>query len=197
MLAFSPSHLLLQYTANGKTPSRMGNRDPDAAPHGAYPCKGEDRWCVVAVLDDKEWRSFCQVLGKSEWIEDQRFATLLGRKENEDELNKLIAAWTIEHSAEEIMELLQRTGVSAAVVQTIQDLLDRDPQLLQQGIFPMIEHREMGLALHYGFPIQLSEAPWKLRAAPCLGEHTELICREILGMTDEEFAGLVSAGVLY
>ncbi len=79
--------LVLDYNVNGRVAGRMGNRCSYAAPHGAYLCQEEDRWCAIAVFDDEEWHNFCNVLGNPEWTRELRFSTILSRKQNEDELD--------------------------------------------------------------------------------------------------------------
>ena len=85
---------LLDYTANGNVQERAGNRVPGAAPHGVFPCAGDDRWVAVAVNCDAEWRSLCAAMGQESLADDPRFATLLARKEHEDALEAIVAAWT-------------------------------------------------------------------------------------------------------
>jgi len=187
---------VLDYTINGRVAERLGNRDPSAAPHGVYPCRGQDRWCAITVFSDQEWRAFGHAIGDPPWVHDERFATLLGRKQNEDELDALVAAWTSEHEAEEVMARLQRAGVSAGVVATGEDI-HRDPQLQHRGHFQTLEHSEMGSIRYDMPPYRLSKTPARLhRPAPCLGEHNEYICREILGLSADEVADLMAEGVL-
>jgi len=81
----------------------MGNRLDYAAPHGAYRCRGDDRWCSIAVFSDEEWDNFCKVIGNPVWAKDPRFSSLITRKENEDELERLVETSTVNHSAEEMM----------------------------------------------------------------------------------------------
>ena len=97
---------ILDYTSNGRVQNRQGNRLPYAAPHGAYRCQGDDRWCVIAVFSDDQWRALCQAIGDPQWCHEKRFATLQARKQNEDELDRLIEGWTGTRTAEEVMETL-------------------------------------------------------------------------------------------
>ncbi|MFQ5826691.1 MAG: CaiB/BaiF CoA transferase family protein, partial [Dehalococcoidia bacterium] len=187
---------LLEYAANGRERTRQGNRSPRAAPHGAYPCRGEDRWCVISVHTQEQWRAFSQAIGDPVWVRDPRFATLEARKEHEDELDVLVAAWTLGLAPEEVMAGLQRAGVAAGVVENAQDLLERDPQLTHRGYFQFLDHPDMGPSSHIYWPAHLSLTPAQLRYAPLLGEHTEMVCREILGMSDGEFQELRAVGVL-
>jgi benzylsuccinate CoA-transferase BbsF subunit len=186
---------LLDYAVNGREGGRIGNRHPYAAPHGAYRCLGDDRWCTIAVFTDGEWEAFCKVIGKPAWTEDPKFTTLLARKENEEELDRLVEDWTVNLPPEEVMNKMQAAGVAAGVVQSGKDLIE-DPQLEHRHHFWYLNHPEMGLCAYDGPPFKLSETPAELNMpAPCLGEHTEYVCTQILGMTDDEFIGLFAEGV--
>lgn len=179
--------VLINYMVNGVEDSRMGNSCSYAAPHGIYQCKGEDRWCAIAVLGDAEWKAFCKVIGDTNWTQDPRFSTLSGRKGNEEELDRLVERWTMNHDAEEVMRRMQDVGVAAGVVQDARDLYE-DPQLKERAYFWVMEHKELGKFSHLGQPSILSKTPAKpYRPAPCLGEHTEYVCRELLGMSEREF----------
>ncbi|HXG42424.1 MAG TPA: CoA transferase [Dehalococcoidia bacterium] len=187
---------LLDCAANGRVQERQGNRLPYACPHGAYRCQGDDRWVAIAVFSDEEWEAFCRVVDE-EWVRDQRFATLLGRKAHEDELDRLIESWTSQREAEEVMEQLQAAGVPAGVVQSAADTLDRDPHLKARGYYHYLEHPEAGRTAYDGPGFRLSETPGGPRGpAPLLGQHTEYVCKQVLGLSDDEIADLVAEGVL-
>jgi len=190
------SPLILDYAVNQRVAMRMGNRYSDAAPHGVYRCRGEDRWCAIAVFTAEEWRSFGRVIGNPAWSANPKFSTLPARKENEDELDKLVEEWTINHSPEEVMSLLQAAGVAAGVVETSQDQLEDDLQLKHRHSFWELDHPEIGKHRIGGSSFVLSKAPGEVRRAPLLGEHNERALKEILGMSDEEIAELVIAGVI-
>ncbi len=189
--------VLLDCSVNGTVHSRTGNRVDCAAPHGAYPCSGNDRWCAIAVSSDEEWFAFCRVLGDPAWSNEPGFATPSGRKQNEAELERLVGEWTKGRTAEEVMRLMQAEGVPAGVVQTAEDL-QNDPQLEHRGHQWTLDHPEIGIHTSDAPPFLLSRTPARPeRPAPCLGEHNELICRRLLGMSDDEFAGLLTARVLH
>ena len=186
---------ILDYTVNGREGGRIGNHHPYASPHGAYRCRGDDRWCAIAVFTDEEWEAFCEVIGNPAWTQEDRFATLLGRKKNEDELDRLIGNWTVNFPPEEVTRKMQAAGVAAGVVQNGKDLIE-DPQLGHRHHFWYLNHPEMGPCAYDGPPFKLSETPAELRMpAPCLGEHTEYVCTKILRMSDEEFVELLADGV--
>jgi len=187
--------LVLDYSANGRSANRMGNSCPHAAPHGVYRCRGDERWCAIAVFSDREWESFCEVMGHPKWTEEPKFATLLARKENEVELDKLVEEWTINSSAEEVMTRLQAAGIPAGVVENAEDLLN-DPQLKHRHHFWILDHPEIGKHVHDGPSFRLSKTPAELRmSGPCLGQHNEYVYTQVLGMSDDEFVELLGAGV--
>jgi benzylsuccinate CoA-transferase BbsF subunit len=186
---------LLDWQINGHLQTRTGNRVPNASPHGVFPCIGDDRWCAIAVFTDKEWESFCRVIGNPAWTKQERFATLSLRKGNEDELEELTAEWTKNHPAEEVMSLMQTAGVPAGVVQNVQDLMERDPQLKEREFLVPLKHPVLGVICHPTPPYKLLKTKAKVRTAPCLGEHTEYVCTELLNMSDEEFIKLLQQGV--
>ncbi len=186
---------ILEYTANGREQCRLGNLHLQASPHGVYRCQGEDRWCAIAVFTDEEWQSFCRVLGNPEWSQDSRFAIVASRLENADEFNRLVEEWTANYSAEQVMELMQAAGVAAGVVQTSQDM-HADPQLKHRNHYWVLDHPETGPATYDSPAYKLSKTPSQARMpAPCLGEHNAFVCTEFLGMSDEEFVGLMTEGV--
>ncbi len=187
---------ILNYSASGKILNRMGNQCPDAAPHGAYPCRDQDSWCVIAVFSDEDWQSLCQAMGNPPWAKDTKFATLSGRQENEAELDGLIGEWTRNFAAEQVMSLLQSRGVAAGVVQTCEDLY-HDPQLKYRRHFQLVKHPEIGEHYYETPSFKLSRTPAEISMpAPCLGQHNEYVYTQILGMTDEEFLELLNEGVL-
>jgi len=184
---------ILDYTVNRRNQSRSGNRCPYAAPHGAYPCRGQDKWCVITVFTDEQWKAFCRVIGNPEWTKGEKFGTLLARKRSETELDRFVGDWTIEHTAQEVMTMMQEAGVPAGVVRDSQEVVDYCPQLKHRHFFWELYHPEMGRVTNRGPSFILSETPAELRkAAPCLGEHTQYVCQELLSMPDEEFIELLN-----
>ncbi len=186
---------LINYSVNEVEEKLKGNSCDYAAPHAVFKCQGYDRWCTISVFSDMEWQAFCNAIDKRDWLADPRFSDLKSRKQNEVELNNLIEQWTIQHEAEEVMTLLQEAGVSAAIVQNAKDLYS-DIQLRERDCFWVADHKELGRFTHLGQPSRLSKTPAQFyRTAPCLGEHTEYVCRELLGMSQEEYDEYLVKGV--
>ncbi len=186
---------LLEYGVNGRVMTRMGNRSPHAAPHGAYSCRGEDRWCVIAVCSDDEWRTLCGVVGHREWAEDARFVTLAARRAHEDELDALLSAWTARHTPREVMEILQAAGVRAGMVNRLGDLFS-DPQLAHRQTWRELAHPELERFHYEAPPFILSQTPAVLRPSPLLGEHNREVYRGILGLSDSDIERLIAHGVI-
>lgn len=185
---------LLDYVVNGRIQGRNGNRCDYAAPHGAYPCRGEDRWCIIAVFKDEEWGKLCKVMGEPAWAKDPKFTTLLARKQNEEELDRWISKWTSNLTAEEVMTKLQSVGVEAAVVKDAKEMYE-DPHL-NRYLWAEMEHPEIG-KYHLQLPsFRLSKVPPQLRmSAPLLGEHNEHVYRNFAGFSPEEYEQLQKEGV--
>ncbi len=186
---------VLDYEANGRLPPRVGNTCPHAAPHNVYPCRGEDRWCAVAVETDAQWQALCLAAGHPEWAADVRFATPGARKEHEAELDELLSSWTRNWQAEELAELLQEAGVPAAPVQRTSDLFS-DPQLQHRGTWRLLAHPVLGQFHYLAPPFLLSDTPARVWRSPLLGEHNGWLCREVLELPEEAVRELEEAGVL-
>lgn len=188
------SSALLDYTVNGRIQGRQGNRCDYAAPHAAYPCKGEDRWCVIAVFTDDEWESLCRSMGEPARLKDPKFSTLLGRKQNEEELDRFIGEWTSKLSAEEVMDKLQAVGVEGAVIKNMREMYE-DPHL-KSYLWAEMDHPEIGKYHLQMPPFKISKAPIQLRMpSPLLGQHNEYVFRDLAGFSAEEYDKLEKEGV--
>ncbi|MBI3457115.1 MAG: CoA transferase [Candidatus Rokubacteria bacterium] len=188
---------VLEVTAAGLRSRCPGNRHPGMAPHGAFPCRGADRWCAIAVETEGQWRALCAAMGRPELADDPRFATLEARKAHEEALESLIGEWTRGRDAETVMTRLQAAGVPAGVVQDARDLVEHDPHLRVRGFYEPAEHPVVGVFPHEGVVARLGETPGRVwHAAPRLGEHTREILGELLGVSDADIVRYEAAGVL-
>jgi len=187
---------VLDYANNGHVHTRVGNRHPSVAPHGVYPCAGEDRWCAIACTTEAEWQSLCQAMGAPAWASEARFASMFSRKQHEEALDALLSTWTQQHEAFTLMHALQRAGVPAGAVQTNKDLME-DPQMLQRGAFVYMEHPGVGRHPVQRSEFRLSDVPAAFHwPAPNIGQHTVQVCKDMLGMSDEEITHLIHDNVL-
>ena len=191
--------VLLDFTANGREPTRIGNADPVMVPHGCYPCLGDDRWIAIAVSSDQEWQALCRALDLPEWAEDCRLSGALGRWTHREELDGLLAEKTADWDMHELMQTLQTAGVPAGAVLDSKDLLF-DPHLVSRDFYEVVSH-------HHSTeipPLPYASRPWKLsettavppKAAPLMGQHNEYVLGELLGMTSSEISALEEMGVI-
>ena len=187
---------IMDYHVSGRMVTRNGNRSETAAPHGAYPCEGDDQWCAIAVESDGQWASLRKTMGNPRWAEDSRFETPQGRLDNQDEIDERLSQWTKGKPPRELMELLLAEGVPAGMVQRSSDLL-RDPQLAHRGFFRYLDHQEMGNIPYTGHQFRIKGYDSGPRSpAPVLGQHNDQVLREVLGMSDEEVTEAIIGGAL-
>ncbi len=186
----------LEAQVTGQPTRRDGNRMRFAqwVPHGAFRCRGSDEWIAIAIQDDEQWAQLVNEIG-SEWARASRFASAAGRKNHEDELERLLTEFTKDQDRYDLMERLQRRGIPAGPVQNAADRCDRDPQLKQREYFTLLPQSEIGTWPIEDFPAKFQYTPVNVggppgRASPSMGEDNEYVYREILGLTAEEFAAL-------
>jgi len=186
---------IVRYAGNGESVERRGYRSEHLAPHAVLPSRGEDRWVTIVCHDDEDWKRLRTVIGDPAWARQARFADNTGRLANVDALEEHLAGWTRQHSAEQVMELLQRAGVESGVVENNEDL-NRDPQLAARGHFRPLDHPVIGAHVVETNAIRFSETPEEIGSpAPRLGEHTEQVFRELVGMSETEYRELAAKGV--
>ncbi|MBT5318989.1 MAG: CoA transferase, partial [Chloroflexi bacterium] len=186
----------LGYQLTGNVPPRIGNGHLRKAPHGAYPCVGEDKWVAISVGSDTQWSSFRDVMAKPDWANEDRYSTVGGRLENRAELDSKVAEWTRERNAYDVMRQLQATGIAAGVVVNADELI-HDENLNERGFYWKFDHPEAGVHTHAGQPIRLSETPARhYRPAPTLGQHHPYVLGELLGLSDEEITDLEETGII-
>ena len=186
----------MNHALGGGPYSPMGNRNPEAAPCNVYPCRGEDAWIAVSAGSAEEWESLCGAIGRPELASDPRFASPPARKANEDELDRIVSDWCGRRDRWAAAEVLQAAGVPAFPSASSADLRT-DPHLAARGAFHEFEHPEVGVRAHFRVPWRWSrQANGTGRRAPCLGEHTGEVLREVLGLTEAEIAGLHEEGIV-
>jgi len=190
---------LLERGTDGGTSVARGNASQEApgAPYGVYPCAGDDRWLAITVFTDAEWETFAEAVGRPTWTRDARFATRDGRVKHAADLDAHVARWTSERRAEDAMRLLQRAGVAAGVAADAEDLCAKDPALAARGHFVDVPTPEGRTVRIDGPPFLLSETPAHVAGpGPLLGEHTDAILSDLLGLDPPAIAALRADGVV-
>jgi len=194
-LAVLPTSVM-NYAANGKVQDRMGNRNLNVAPHGVYATQGDRRWIAIAVFNQSEWEALLNVMGNPEWANSEKFSSMDNRLDNQDELDQMIEEWTLKHKAYQLMDQLAQAGVRAGVLQNSKDLLE-DPNLNERGFWAYLNHKEMRRHVYNVSPAHLSKTPVELYSpAPLLGEHTDEVLKEVLGLSEAEISKLREENVI-
>jgi benzylsuccinate CoA-transferase BbsF subunit len=193
---------VLDYSVNGRPLRRPGSpdsnrsRSPAMSPHGIYPSAGEDNWIAIACRDDEDWVRLARFLATG-WSAESRWATLEGRINGEDELDRLLGEWTRSRERFAVGEALRAIGVPASAVQRPGERIDHDAGTSEWGLWPTVTHSEMGQVRVDGLPLHFSRTDWTMaRGAPCLGEHNDLFFGELLGHSPDELAEYRATGVL-
>jgi crotonobetainyl-CoA:carnitine CoA-transferase CaiB-like acyl-CoA transferase len=193
---YSLAPWLLDFELDGTIRLRDGNRKAGAVPHGAFPCADEhgtaDRWVAVACHTDADWEALAQVIG----IDDPSLSTLTARTARQDEIEELVGAWTASRTRDDVARALQDTGIEAVPVADYGDLHD-DPQLAARGHFEPHEHPFLGAGLYErnGFRIAGIASGYD-RAGPTLGQDTDWVLGDVLGLERDEIARLREAGAV-
>jgi crotonobetainyl-CoA:carnitine CoA-transferase CaiB-like acyl-CoA transferase len=177
---------LLEYQMTGRLKERTGDRSDHAAPQGCYRCAGDDRWVVISCADDAEFERLAHATGHQEWIDDDRFSTVLARHEHHDALDEAITSWTSRRSPYDAMHALQAAGVKAAAVLDGRDAL-LDPHFKARGQYDIVDQPLLGkrpVPKHTAARFtRFDTAP--RRHAPLFGEHNDEILEE-LGYSESE-----------
>ena len=193
---------LLDWTVNGRPTRRAGqpnsNRSPwpPMAPHGIYPCLGDDDWIAIACRDQADWEALAEVVGEA-WCSERQFADGKSRYAVQDELDQHLSAWTAPQRKFEIEEQLRAVGVPVAAVMKPEERIDLDPSTGDFGLWPTVPHAKMGDIRVDGQPVHFSETDWHLaHGGPCLGEHNAEVLTGLLGYSADEVAAMRDEGVI-
>ncbi len=184
--------LILDYTVNGRVAEAAGHRSDHACPHGVYQAAGTERYVAIACETSGHWQALCKLAALGDIVAPE--ATLADRLASGDKLDAALAAWCRDQDPWDLEALLLRAGVPAAVVLRPSDLYT-DAQLAHRGFFVNCEHGVMGNTPYDGPATIFSETPARLHAAPFMGQHTDEVLREVLGMSDAEIAEYAASGV--
>ena len=189
--------VMMEVSANGVEPAKLGNTSRHAAPHGCYRCAGDDRWLAIAVFDDATWRALCTAIGDADLERDTRFTSVEGRLAARAALDARIEAWTSTRDGYAVMAQLQAAGVPAGVVQTARDKFEMDIHLRARGYFETIAHEVKGAVIADGIPTGLTATPGRTRfAGRAIGADNEAVFVDLLGLSREEYERHIAAGVM-
>ncbi len=183
------------YERTGFVPMRQGPRLMNAAPNSLYPTR-DGGWVLIAVNNDPIFRRLARAMDRPQWIDDPRYATQIERGRRVDEVDEMVAAWTRERDAEEVVRLMRDAEVPVAKAYTIADIF-ADPHYRARGMLARVGHPRLGSVTLPGVMPRLSETPGEIREpGHLLGEDTDAVLRDVLGVPPERLARLRAAGVV-
>ena len=186
---------VLEWTANGREAERLGNRDPEAAPHGAWRCK-DGRYVVIACFTEEHWEGYRAAIGRPDWTDLERMRRKWSRLCEQDEIDRHTALWCGERTAARAFKAMRERGVPSGVVKSPEEM-HRDPQLRHRSHYRVLEHPTMGARTYDSPAFRLSKTPGALtKAAPLLGEDNERVFKGLLGIGDAEYADLLADGAI-
>jgi CoA:oxalate CoA-transferase len=184
---------IARYFATGQVPRRLGTRHPVTTPFQAF--RTRDGYIVVAVMDD-QWPLFCKAIGRVDLLEDERFKSGYSRTQHYHLLEPIFNEAMLKKTSQEWLEELSALGIPCGPVNSI-DRVVEDPQVVHRGMIKEVPHKRLGRVKVVNSPIKLSRTPPEVeRPAPDLGEHTEEVLKELLGMGDEELSALRAEGII-
>lgn len=188
----------MDWVLNGRVAGPRSNRHPldRGAPHGVFPCAGDDRWISVAVLTDQEWCGLVEAMSGPPWATADALATSAGRIEAIDEIHERLSAWTREHDDRELAQRLQSHGVAAAPVLNVADLL-ADPHYRARDTFIEVRHPLGFDETIYGAYVKTSRTEADVRPGPSIGQDNEHVFRQLLGIDTEHYETLVEEKIIY
>lgn len=189
--------VMLNFFANGISQGRTGNRVPWAAPQGAYPAAGVERWVAISCSEDSHWDALCSVAAGREFVTDPRFATAASRVEHAEALDAALSEWTKLYYSRDIVYRLQHAGCPAGLVEDQADMLV-DPQLEARRAFFLGDQIRLGKELSLNFPVKMSGTPAAMRlATPGIGQHNGHVLEDLLGLTHDDRMALATEGVVF
>lgn len=188
----------MDYTLNGRVGGPKSNEHPlsAAAPHGVFPCAGDDRWVSIAVPSEEEWQGLVAAMDNPDWTRDEAYASLSKRVANIDKLHARLAEWTLGFEDRDLADTLQGHGVAAAPVLNVGDLL-ADPHYKARGTFIEVTHPLGFQETIYGAYVKTSRTEAEVKPGPVIGQDNERVFKEVLGIPEERYQQLVLDEVIY
>jgi benzylsuccinate CoA-transferase BbsF subunit len=188
----------MDYILNGRSGGPRGNEHPTGsmAPHGVFPCSGDDRWIAIAIGSDAEWAALVETMGRPQWACDPALASTKGRLDAIDGIHEVLAGWTPQFDMRALSERLQAAGVAATPVLKVADLLE-DPHYRARGTYIEVTHPLGFRETIYGPYVKMSRTPAKVRPGPKMGQDNDYAFLDILKLSPEEYEELKQSRVIY
>ncbi|MBW8753158.1 MAG: CoA transferase [Sphingomonadales bacterium] len=172
---------------NGEDPQPQGSQHPNLVPYGAFPAK--DGSIIVACLTNSFWGKICEALGCPEKTVDPRYDAIQKRRDAREEVNAIVSAFTRERTVAELVELFTQYEVPHAPILGVTEALSQ-PQTVAREMVVEVEHPALGTIPIVNRPIKFDEKQPKPAPPPVLGQHTDAILADVLGLTPDQIAEL-------
>jgi crotonobetainyl-CoA:carnitine CoA-transferase CaiB-like acyl-CoA transferase len=184
----------LYYLVSGNAPIRMGNGHAAIVPYQGFRCA--DGFVIIAVGNDGQFAKLAEALGHAEWARDPRFAVNSSRVANREVLVPLIEAETARFSMNNLIAALEKRAVPCGPINTV-DRVFADPHVQARGLQKTVPHSRQGTVPSVASPLRLSASPVVYdRGPPLLGEHTDEVLRERLGLDAAQLSALRDKGAI-
>ncbi len=184
------------FEKTGFVPTRQGGRLPNSTPNNHYPTK-DGRYIHIAAGNMPTWRRLAKAMGKSDLLENSRFPDQMSLNENEDEIDKIVGAWTQKYSIEDLEQMLDEAAVPAARIYTMEDVFN-DPHYAAREMIVEVPDDDLGSVKLANIVPRLSATPGQIRkAGGQTGVDTRLVLREFTELTPDEILALEADGVVF
>ncbi|HSG25437.1 MAG TPA: CoA transferase [Anaerolineales bacterium] len=188
------SYVASNYLVSGELPGRLGNGHPNIVPYQSF--KAKDQHFAFAAGNDRQWNKFCEALGKTEWMEDERFATNRARVQNRAQVVSELKEVFATRTAREWMDLCEQIGIPTAPINDMAQVFE-DPQVQDREMLLDVPHAGGGSVPLVASPLKIPTAPVEVRyPPPLLGQHTDEILTSMLGLDAERIRQLREDGVI-
>lgn len=188
------SYVASNYLVSGELPGRLGNGHPNIVPYQSF--KAKDQHFAFAAGNDRQWNKFCEALGKTEWMEDERFSTNRARVQNRAQVVSELKEVFATRTAREWMDLCEQIGIPTAPINDMAQVFE-DPQVQDREMLLDVPHAGGGSVPLVASPLKIPTAPVEVRyPPPLLGQHTDEILTSMLGLDAERIRQLREDGVI-
>ena len=184
------------YLVENRIPQRTGNRYEFIYPYDTF--KANDGWVIIAVGNNKLWQNFCRAISRLDLVDHEAYKDNYDRVKAHEEVKRIVEEWTGKKSVKEIVDFLLSKQIPCAPLYTVKDVVEDQHIAVARRMIREVEHPVAGKMKVIGSPVNLSETPAEINsAAPLLGEHTELILKDILNLSETQIAALKKESAIH
>ena len=184
------------YLVENRIPQRTGNRYEFIYPYDTF--KANDGWVIIAVGNNKLWQNFCRAISRLDLVDHEAYKDNYDRVKAHEEVKRIVEEWTGKKSVKEIVDFLLSKQIPCAPLYTVKDVVEDQHIAVARRMIREVEHPVAGKMKVIGSPVNLSETPAEVNsAAPLLGEHTEMILKDILNLSETQIAALKKESAIH